>query len=484
MDTPTVIYWFRQDLRLADLPGLVKAASRGSPVVPVYVLDDAAPGEWAPGPASRWWLHHSLKSLAESIRQRGGSLTFRVGCAAKRLVEVAAETGARGIYCSRAFEPWAAKQERDVQRRAKRAGLAFERFAGTLLFDPEQVRTQSGAFYQVFTPFWKASRQQPEQQPPQPAPQHVRWQAAGGLALDDLRLTAKPPPPAMHWHSLWQPGEAGAAAALRRFLDHSLAGYQQGRELPGQAGTSQLSPHLHFGELSPRQLWQAINTHCLGDAALAVDRDRFLAQLGWREFSHHLLHHFPELPNTPFNNAYRHFPWMENTAALAAWREGRTGYPLVDAGLRELNQTGHMHNRVRMVTASFLTKHLLQPWQAGERWFWDALVDANLANNAASWQWVAGSGADAAPYFRIFNPTLQGQRFDPQGQYVRRWLPELSALPNRHLHCPAKAPEAVLKAAGVRLGATYPRPIVDHRQARSAALAAYRDMRDAAAQAG
>lgn len=484
MDTPTVIYWFRQDLRLADLPGLVKAASSGSPIVPVYVLDDAAPGEWAPGPASRWWLHHSLKSLAESIRQRGGSLTFRVGCASKRLVEVAAETGARGIYCSRAFEPWAAEQERDVQRRARRAGLAFERFAGTLLFDPEQVRTQSGAFYQVFTPFWKACRQQPEQRPPQPAPQHVRWQAAGGLALDDLRLTAEPPPPATHWHSLWQPGEAGADAALRRFLDHNLAGYQQGRELPGQAGTSHLSPHLHFGELSPRQLWQAINTHRPGDAGLAVDRDRFLAQLGWREFSHHLLHHFPELPDTPFNSAYHHFPWSENTATLAGWREGRTGYPLVDAGLRELNQTGHMHNRVRMVTASFLTKHLLQPWQAGERWFWDALVDANLANNAASWQWVAGSGADAAPYFRIFNPILQSQRFDPQGHYVRRWLPELSALPNRHLHCPANAPEAALKAAGVRLGATYPRPIVDHRQARSTALAAYRDMRDAATQDG
>ena len=484
MDTQPVIYWFRQDLRLADLPGLVEAASNGIPVVPVYVLDDAAPGEWAPGAASHWWLHHSLKSLAASIRQQHGSLWFHMGSPAQRLVELAAQTGARGIYCSRAFEPWAVQQEQDVRRRATRAGLAFERFVGSLLFDPEQIRTQSGTFYQTFTPFWKACRQQSEPSPPQAAPPQIRWHPASGLALDDLRLTAKPPPSAAHWPSLWQPGEAGAAAALRQFLDHGLAGYQQGRELPGQVGTSRLSPHLHFGELSPRQLWRAIKSHYPDNASLAVHRDRFLAQLGWREFSHHLLHHFPALPNTPFNSAYQQFPWIEDAAALAAWREGRTGYPLVDAGMRELSQTGHMHNRVRMVTASFLTKHLLQPWQAGERWFWDTLVDANLANNAASWQWVAGSGADAAPYFRIFNPALQGQRFDPEGQYVRRWLPELSALPNRHLHTPANAPEAVLKAAGVRLGATYPRPVVDHRQARSAALAAYRDMRNAAAPTG
>ena len=484
MDNKPVIYWFRQDLRLADLPGLVEAVSTGIPVVPAYVLDDAAPGEWAPGAASRWWLHHSLKSLAGSIRQQHGTLAVRMGSAAQRLIELAAETGARGIYCSRAFEPWAVQQERDVQRRAKRAGMAFERFAGSLLFEPEQIRTQSGTFYRTFTPFWNACRQQPEPPPPQSAPPRVRWHPARGLALDDLRLLAKAPPAAAHWHSLWQPGESGAATALRQFLDHSLASYHQGRELPGQAGTSHLSPHLHFGELSPRQLWGVIKAHRPDDASLAVHRGRFLAQLGWREFSHHLLHHFPALPNAPFNSAYRNFPWTESAAVLAAWREGGTGYPLVDAGMRELSQTGHMHNRVRMVTASFLTKHLLQPWQAGQRWFWDTLLDANLANNAAGWQWVAGSGADAAPWFRIFNPTLQGQRFDPEGTYVRRWVPELAALSNRHLHAPAKAPAAALQAAGVRLGAAYPQPIVDHRQARSAALAAFRDLRDAAAPAG
>ena len=499
MNPPPVIYWFRQDLRLADLPGLAEAVSTGAPVVPAYVLDDAAAGEWVPGSASRWWLHHSLESLAESIRNQRGSLTLHVGPAADRLMALAAETGARGIYCSRAFEPWAVQQERDVQRRAQEAGLAFERFAGSLLFEPEQIRTQSGSFYRTFTPFWKACRQQPKPAPPQPAPTQVSWHLApDDMALEDLRLTAHPPPSAAHdlrtaqethaakktrWHSLWQPGEAGATAALHRFLDQSLDGYHTGRELPGQPGTSHLSPHLHFGEISPRQLWRAIKTHDPHDMNLAVHRDRFLTQLGWRDFSHHLLHHFPALPNAPFDSAYQHFPWAENAAALAAWREGRTGYPLVDAGMRELDQTGYMHNRVRMVTASFLTKHLLQPWQAGERWFWDALVDADLANNAASWQWVAGSGADAAPYFRIFNPTLQGERFDPEGQYVRRWVPELAGLPNRHLHAPASAPEAVLKAAGVRLGATYPNPIVDHRQARTAALGAYSDMRDAAAQA-
>ena len=479
-----VIYWFRQDLRLADCPGLVKAAAAGAQVLPVYVLDDEAPGEWAPGAASRWWLHHSLKSLAGSIRQKGGGLAFRIGNAANELLELAAQANAGAIYCSRAVEPWAVRQAHEVQRRAERAGLALERFSSSLLFEPDQMRSQSGNFYQTFTPFWNACRNQPEPEPPLPAPGHIRWQSTKGLSLEDLRLTAKPPASAAHWHSLWQPGEAGAAGALRRFLDHSLAGYQQGRELPGHAGTSRLSPHLHFGELSPRQLWQAIKAHYPDDASLAVHRDRFLAQVGWREFSHHLLHHFPELPNVPFKSAYRNFPWTKSAAALAAWREGRTGYPLVDAGMCELNQTGHMHNRVRMVTASFLTKHLLQPWLSGERWFWDTLVDADLANNAASWQWVAGSGADAAPYFRIFNPALQGQRFDPEGHYVRRWLPELSALPNRHLHAPAAAPEAVLKAAGVRLGRTYPKPIVDHRQARSAALAAYRAMRDAVSEAG
>ena len=479
-----VIYWFRQDLRLADSPGLVKAAATGAPVLPVYVLDDAAPGEWAPGAASRWWLHHSLKSLAESIRQGGGRLALRIGNAADELVELAVQANASAIHCSRTFEPWAVRQEQAVAHRAAEAGLAFERFPGSLLFEPERIRSQSGAFYQTFTPFWKACRSQHEPLSPQPVPPNIRWHLADGLALEALRLTANPPAHAANWRSLWQPGESGGAAALHQFLERSLANYHEGRELPGRAGTSRLSAHLHFGELSPRQLWHAIKAHALGDPKLAVHKDRFLAQLGWREFSHHLLHHFPELPHVAFKSAYRNFPWTEDTAALAAWQQGHTGYPLVDAGMRELSQTGHMHNRVRMITASFLTKHLLQPWQAGERWFWDALVDADLANNAASWQWVAGSGADAAPYFRIFNPALQGQRFDPEGQYLRRWLPELSALPNRHLHTPAQTPETVLKAAGVRLGDTYPKPIVDHRQARNAALAAYRAMRDAIAQAG
>ena len=482
MTKQPVIYWFRNDLRLADSQGLAKAASAGLPVLPVYVLDDEAPGEWTPGAASRWWLRHSLKSLAASIRERGGRLAFRVGPAARQLIELASEANASAIYCSRAYEPWATRQEQEVQRQAADAGLAFERFPGSLLFEPQQIRAQSGRFYQTFTPFWKACRRQPDINPPQRVRRQLDWHPTSGLALEDLRLTAKPPASAAGWHDLWQPGEAGAANALRQFLDRRLANYQQGRDIPGEAGTSRLSPHLHFGEISARQMWCAVKTHALGDPNLAVHQERFLSQIGWREFSQHLLHHVPELPNAPFNGDYRHFPWTEDPALFEAWRDGRTGYPLVDAGMRELSQTGYMHNRVRMVVASFLTKHLLQPWQAGERWFWEALVDADLANNAASWQWVAGSGADAAPYFRIFNPALQGQRFDPDGRYVRRWLPELSALPNRHLHSPADAPDAALKAAGVVLDDTYPRPIVDHRQAREAALAAHREMREATAQ--
>jgi deoxyribodipyrimidine photo-lyase len=359
-------------------------------------------------------------------------------------------------------------------------GVTFKRYPGALLFEPEDIHSQSGQPFRVFTPFWKHCLRRPCPAAPLPAPGHAIAAdlPAGGLALDDLALTPRAPDWAAGWPALWAPGTAGALAALERFLEGPINDYDEGRNHPERAATSRLSPHMHFGELSARQLWHRVQAYCATHPALDHQRDKFLSELGWREFCYHLLHHFPAIVDKPFRAEFEHFPWLGNEEQLTAWQQGMTGYPLVDAGMRELWHTGYMHNRVRMVTASFLTKHLLVHWRRGEAWFRDTLVDADLASNTCGWQWVAGSGADAAPYFRIFNPTLQGTRFDAAGTYVRRWVPELAALPDKHIHEPAAAPADVLAAAGVSLGDTYPRPIVDHRAAREAALAAYASIRE------
>jgi len=481
--TQPLIYWFRNDLRLTDVPGLHAAIKTGQPVVPVYILDTEAAGRWAPGGASRWWLHHSLASLSDAIEERGGELLIYGGDSLAILDWLVDKTGAAGIYCSRAYEPWAAELERSVHDHFEERDTVFKRYPGALLFEPEQIANQAGDPFKVFTPFWKACRRQSTPNEPRPAPDSgvfadlpaPRPEAASAQSLNGLELLPTAPNWAEGWEDLWQPGEAGAAERLEAFLDTGLNNYSDGRNHPALDVTSRLSPHIHFGEISPRQVWHAVEDGRRSDDEVA----KFLSELGWREFSYHLLHHFPSIPEAAFKDQFADFPWLGNKEHLKAWQRGRTGYPIVDAGMRQLWQTGYMHNRVRMVVASFLTKHLLLPWQAGEDWFWDTLVDADLASNACSWQWVAGSGADAAPYFRIFNPTAQGEKFDKKGEYVRHWVPEIAALPDKYLHEPSTAPEDVLREAGIVLGEDYPEPIVEHKAARQAALDAYGEIRKA-----
>jgi len=480
-ETP-VIYWYRQDLRVDDLPGLAAAASAGRPVLPCFILDDTLPERERPGGASRWWLHHSLAALAQDLGKLGLPLLLRRGAHADELAQLVAQTGAQTVYCSRRVEPAEAARERTLHEALAADGVTLKRYPGSLLFEPEAIRTQADAAYKVFTPFWKACLREPAPAAPAAAPDKPAAPATlpGSLSLDDLALLPRDPDWAGHWPRLWQPGTAGARAALQRFLENAIGDYDEGRNHPQREATSRLSPHLHFGEISPRAVWHAVTAHCQGQPDLEAQRHKFLSELGWREFSHYLLHHFPHIVEKPFKEEFSKFPWLGNEQLLRAWQRGMTGYPLVDAGMRELWRTGYMHNRVRMIVASFLTKHLLVHWRSGERWFHDTLVDADLANNTCGWQWVAGSGADAAPFFRIFNPTLQGKRFDAQGEYVRRWVPELAQLPDKHIHEPARAPQQVLAAAGVVLGETYPEPIVDHGQAREAALAAYGSIRSEA----
>jgi deoxyribodipyrimidine photo-lyase len=473
-DIAPTILWFRQDLRLADLPALRSAAP--GPVLPVYILDDEAAGDWAPGGASRWWLHHSLRALGKDIEESGGRLHLQRGDTLTALLAFSEAVGARTIHCTRRYEPWAAEQEQMLHEALEQHGVTLRRFPGTLLHEPGSVLTQSSQPFKVFTPFWRACRQR-EVAAPQP-PAKVNWAVAeGGEHLDDWQLAPRAPDWAATWGDLWQPGEAGAARRLADFLDGPVGDYAEGRNLPAEAFTSRLSPHLHHGEISPRQVWAAIAARRSEKPEWEDALSKFASELGWREFSYHLLHFFPHIPEAPFKDNFAAFPWVDDDAMRRAWQRGRTGYPIVDAGMRELWHTGYMHNRVRMVVASFLCKHLLQHWRHGENWFWDTLVDADLASNGCSWQWVAGCGADAAPYFRIFNPVTQGEKFDGGGAYVRRWVPEIAALPDRFLHKPWEAPDQVLRDAGIELGVDYPQPIVEHRAARQSALDAYEAVR-------
>jgi deoxyribodipyrimidine photo-lyase len=477
MGLPPVLHWFRQDLRLGDNPALTAAIGTGRPVIPLFVLDEQTPGRWAPGGASRWWLHHSLAALAGSLQRLRAPLVLRRGHAIDVLPRLAQETGADTIFWTRCYEPHAAALDAKLVPALASLGIECRRFGGNLLHEPEAITTAGDQPFRVFTPFWRACSRQPEPKAPLAPPEQMPGvpDPPQSERLEDWRLLPVP-----DWagglRSIWTPGEAGAKARLAAFVDGALARYGRQRDRMDLAATSMLSPHLHHGEISPRQCWHAASA-AVASGATAAAAEAFSRELGWREFSYHLLHHFPTLPEQPFRPEFRDFPWLADEAALARWQRGRTGFPIVDAAMRELWHTGWMHNRARMVTASFLVKDLLTPWQDGEAWFWDTLVDADLANNAASWQWVAGCGADAAPYFRIFNPVLQGQRFDPDGDYVRRWLPELAKLPTANLHAPWQAPALTLSDAGVRLGEDYPRPMVDHGDARRRALAAYDQVR-------
>ena len=474
-----VILWLRQDLRLADNPALRDVAAAHA-VIPVFIDDAEAGGRWAPGGASRWWLHHSLHSLGADLAKLGSQLILRRGPSQRVLEDLVDRTGADTVVWNRQYEPWATARDTAIKAGLKARGISVQSHNAALLHEPWTIRTKDDRPYQVYSPFWRACRASGEPPRPQGGPKALiapdQWPQSD--RLDDWRLLPTEPDWAEGLRETWTPGEAGAINRLDTFLDRALNAYKSDRNRPDLDATSGLSPHLHFGEIGPRQVWHAARAR-MEQAGTAEDQaEHFLKELVWREFSHHLLFHFPDLPEAPLNQRFAAFPWADDDALLRAWQRGRTGYPIVDAGMRQLWHTGWMHNRVRMIVASFLVKDLLIPWQAGEEWFWDTLVDADLANNAASWQWVAGCGADAAPYFRVFNPVLQGQKFDPQGGYVRHWVPEIAGLPDRWIHSPWEAPETALAEAGIQLGRTYPRPIVDHGTARRNALAAFEAIRD------
>lgn len=474
--TPPSILWVRLDLRLADNPALLAALERGGAVIPVFIHAPLEEAPWPPGGASRWWLHQSLAALDADLRAAGSRLILQRGPSLAALRILIRETGARAVSWNRRYEPAVTRRDQAIETALAADGIECSSFNGALLHEPADIRNRSGKPFQVFSPFWRHCLGQPQPPAPLAAPRRIpapkTWPKS--IPLETLELEPRP-----DWarglRAAWQPGAQGAQAQLDRFLESALLNYDEDRNRPDRTGTSRLSPHLHFGELTPRQVWRAVARHA---AAQGIPETRwrgwqFLTELGWREFSHHLLVHFPHTPAEPLRAEFRRFPWRRDAAALTAWQRGRTGYPIVDAGMRELWTTGWMHNRVRMIVASFLVKDLLLSWQEGAAWFWDTLVDADLAQNTLGWQWTAGCGADAAPYFRVFNPVAQGEKFDPQGEYVRCWCPELARLPERWMHQPWQAPPEILTRAGIELDRTYPRPIVSHAIAREVALEAF-----------
>jgi deoxyribodipyrimidine photo-lyase len=474
------IVWLRQDLRLADNPALHAACRRGGPVVPVFIWAPKEDGVWPLGGASRWWLHQSLGRLARDFRAAGIELVIRRGVSLAELLRVIKATGAEAVFWNRRYEPAIVARDRKVEEALRARGLQAESCNGALLHAPGAIRNKAGQPFRVFTPFWSACLAFGEPGAPLPAPRRLTPppRRPASLPLAALELEPK-----VNWgdglRASWEPGGAGAKAELQRFLRVGLLTYADGRNRPDLMGTSRLSPHLHFGEISPRQVWRAVRQLAESKSIPATvwRKWQFLTELGWREFAHHLLFHFPHTPKQPLRPEFARFPWRKNPAWLRAWQRGRTGYPLIDAGIRELWSTGWMHNRVRMVVASFLVKNLLLPWQHGAGWFWDTLVDADLANNTLGWQWTAGCGADAAPFFRVFNPVSQGEKIDPEGSYIRRWVPELARLPAAWIHRPWEAPPATLATAGIELGRSYPRPIVSLGVFREVALEAYQRIR-------
>ena len=474
----TALVWFRQDLRLSDNPALNHACQHYEQVIPVFIDDSLTVGQWATGAASRWWLHHSLKELQNRLQARQSELIIRCGDPTKVIKALISETAAKAVFWNRRYEPLGIKCDRSLKTTLREAKVVCETFNANLWWEPWELKTQQNKPYRVFTPMWKNMLKYwrfPSMDTTYVLPKIQ--QTPTSLSVDGLNLLPK-----VDWdkgfYEHWQPGEKGAGKQLEVFSEESINGYTKARDIPSTPGTSQLASHLHFGEISTRQIIR----HLCPDGHAPVDSEinAFIRQLAWREFSWHLLFNYPQLPEQGLQEKFDAFPWRKSNdyqADLIAWQQGKTGVPMVDAGMRQLWKTGWMHNRVRMLVASFLTKNLLIPWQEGAKWFWDTLVDADLANNTQGWQWTAGCGADAAPYFRIFSPVAQGQRFDPNGDYVRRWVPEINAIKGKNIHAPWEIDDSLLAQLGIVLDLDYPRPIVNLKYSRERALAAYQQTR-------
>ena len=470
MSDRTVILWFRQDLRLIDNPALVAAATAGK-ILPIYILDDSHSGHWRLGAASRWWLHQSLIQLNQRLDNK---LHVYRGDPLHLVPELCAEHDVESVFWNRCYEPWRLQRDTRLKAHLQCQGIEVESHNGSLLWEPWQITKQDGSPYKVFTPFFnRGCLNAAPPRLPLGKPEHLSLinHSQSDRLIHELELM-----PSIDWYrsiaSEWQPGEQGAHLRLGQFLANGLQHYKRGRDFPALQAVSRLSPHLHFGEISPNQVWYQ-TLQKFQSLGLEMNGEHFQREIGWREFSYYLLYHFPTLPNANFQPKFDQFPWQDDESLFKKWCQGQTGYPIIDAGMRELWQTGYMHNRVRMIVASFLVKNLLIHWRRGADWFWNCLVDADLANNSASWQWVAGSGADAAPYFRIFNPVTQSMKFDPDGEYLRRFVPEIANIPDKFLHDPSSAPPAILQEAGILLDSHYPKAIVDLKTSRARALDAF-----------
>ncbi len=483
MSDKTIIVWFREDLRLDDNPALFEASISAKHVIPVYIFDEQNVDDWSMGAASRWWLERSLAKLREQLRNRQSDLLLFQGESASLLSKVISASNVDAVYWNRLYTPVQIRRDKKIKSQLREAGIEAVSFEGNVLIEPWKTLNKTNSPYRVFTPFWKRVKEDLIARPPDVYPitdklPPLPKKLIKNESLQSLGLYHSKVDWAAEFPNYWSPGFEGAIQIKNEFINDEINHYDKQRDLPNIEGTSRLSPHLHFGEISVKALWMEIYR---GLASTSQSQQQqiwpYLRQLAWRDFSQYLLFHFDHIDRKPFRADFAEFPWHEDQQSLAKWQQGKTGYPLVDAGMRQLWQTGWMHNRVRMVCASFLTKHLLIHWFEGAKWFWDTLVDADLANNSCGWQWVAGSGADAAPYFRIFNPMTQSKKFDPKGQYIRQWIPELSSLDNKHIHEPWLADKTVLKQAGLELGKNYPHIIIEHSKARQRALAAYSRLR-------
>lgn len=470
MSLRPVLVWFRHDLRTRDNPTLVSAIETGRPLIPIYIHAPDEEGAWKSGGSTQLWLHRALASLDEALGSLGSRLIIRSGESLSVLKGLIEETGADAVYWNRRYEPAIIERDKGIKSSLSEVGIEAKSFNGSLLIDPTKVFNKSGKPFRVFTPFWKHCVGEGFKTEKASNPRSLKAPASWPQSelVDSLGLL-----PSLDWiepiDDAWDMTEAGGHRALKRFAS-KVADYKDTRDLPAEDGTSSLSPYLHFGQISPHQVLAKFRGRLEeGNEGTRI----FMSEIGWREFGYYLLFHFPDTTTKPLNETFERFPWNEDQELLQRWQKGQTGYPIVDAGMRQLWLTGWMHNRVRMVVASFLVKHLLQPWQSGAEWFWDTLVDADLASNTLGWQWTAGCGADAAPFFRIFNPITQGEKFDSDGNYVAKWVPELADMPAKYIHSPWAAPTAVLDEAGVRLGDNYPEPVVDHKEARTKALNAF-----------